>query len=111
VDRWYLWHNLSEAAEQAVSQSSHCLRALVPETSEPEPESVQGEAPSGSLWPTGHRFADHARAQHAAVRALLEAGHSLRSVQWQLSMGGHTVKRFADASKSEDRLWFNSVGP
>ncbi|MEW2306245.1 transposase [Streptomyces sp. NPDC006655] len=102
ADRWHLWHNLSDAAERAVSQHRHCLRALVPETPEPEPESVQGEAPSGSPWPTGHRFADRTRARHAAVHALLEAGHSLRSVQRQLGMAWHTVKRFADASKPED---------
>ena len=58
--------------------------------------------PSDSPWPTGHRFADRTRARHATVHALLEAGHSLRSVQRQLGMAWHSVKRFADAAKPED---------
>ncbi|MGW3360959.1 ISL3 family transposase [Streptomyces bungoensis] len=102
ADRWHLWHNLSEAAERAVAQHRRCLRALVPAASEPEPEPAPEEEPSGSPWPTGHRFADRTRARHAAVHALLEAGHSLRSVQRQLGMAWHTVKRFADAAKPED---------
>ncbi|MEW2418404.1 hypothetical protein AB0953_32645 [Streptomyces sp. NPDC046866] len=57
---------------------------------------------SGTPWPTGHRFADRTRARHATVHALLEAGHSLRSVQRQLGMAWHTVKRFCDAEKPED---------
>ncbi|MGV9503847.1 ISL3 family transposase [Streptomyces sp. NPDC003642] len=102
ADRWHLWHNLSEAAERAVAQHRRCLRALVSEAPQPESESVPEEELSGSPWPTGHRFADRTRARHAAVHALLEAGHSLRSVQRQLGMAWHTVKRFADAAKPED---------
>ncbi|MFE4801989.1 transposase [Streptomyces sp. NPDC056708] len=102
ADRWHLWHNLSEAAERAVVQHRQCLRALVPATSVSGPESAPQEEPSGSPWPTGHRFADRTRARHAAVHALLQAGHSLRSVQRQLGMAWHTVKRFADASTPED---------
>ncbi|MFB7168157.1 ISL3 family transposase [Streptomyces sp. NPDC056242] len=102
ADRWHLWHNLSEAAERAVAQHRRCLRALVPAAPEPEPEPAPEEEPLGSPWPTGHRFADRTRSRHAAVHALLEAGHSLRSVQRQLGMAWHTVKRFADATKPED---------
>ncbi|WP_455569141.1 ISL3 family transposase [Streptomyces hydrogenans] len=102
ADRWHLWHNLSEAAERAVAQHRRCLRALLPAAPEPEPEPAPGEEPSGSPWPTGHRFADRTRARHASVHALLEAGHSMRSVQRQLGMAWHTVKRFADAAKPED---------
>ncbi|MGW1710612.1 ISL3 family transposase [Streptomyces sp. NPDC002206] len=102
ADRWHLWHNLSEAAERAVAQHRRCLRALVPAAPEPEPEPAPEEEPSGSPWPTGHRFADRTRSRHASVHALLEAGHSLRSVQRQLGMAWHTVKRFSDAAKPED---------
>jgi transposase len=102
ADRWHLWHNLSEAAERAVARHRRCLRSLVPAAPEPEPEPAPEEEPSGSPWPTGHRFADRTRSQHASVHALLEAGHSLRSVQRQLGMAWHTVKRFAEASKPED---------
>ncbi|MFC9280645.1 ISL3 family transposase [Streptomyces collinus] len=102
ADRWHLWHNLSEAAERAVAQHRRCLRALVPAAPEPQPVPAPEEEPSGSPWPTGHRFADRTRARHASVHALLEAGHSLRSVQRQLGMAWHTVKRFADAAKPED---------
>ncbi|MFE3158494.1 ISL3 family transposase [Streptomyces sp. NPDC059221] len=102
ADRWHLWHNLSEAAERAVAQHRHCLRVLVPATPRTEREPAPEEGPSGSPWPTGHRFADRTRSQHASVHALLEAGHSLRSVQRQLGMAWHTVKRLADAAKPED---------
>ncbi|MET8646151.1 ISL3 family transposase [Streptomyces sp. NPDC004675] len=102
ADRWHLWHNLSEAAERAVAQHRHCLRVLVPATPEPEPEPAPEEESSGSPWPTGHRFADRTRARHAAVHALLEAGHSRRSIQRQLGMTSRTVKQLADAARPEE---------
>ncbi|WP_443044143.1 ISL3 family transposase [Streptomyces sp. NBC_00353] len=102
ADRWHLWHNLSEAAERAVAQHRHCLRALVPAAAESEPESAQEAEQSGSPWPTGHRFADRTRSRHAAVHALLEAGHSHRSIQRQLGMTWRTVKQLADAARPEE---------
>jgi transposase len=103
ADRWHLWRNLSEAAERAVAQHRRCLRALVP-APEPEPEPAPEEELPGSPWPTGHRFADRTRARHAAVHALLEAGHSRRSIQRQLGMTWRTVKRLADAAAPEELL-------
>ncbi|WP_203237075.1 ISL3 family transposase [Streptomyces gilvosporeus] len=100
ADRWHLWHNLSEAAERSVSQHRRCLRVLTPAA--PEPEAVPAADPSGSPWPRGHRFADRTRARHAAVHALLKAGHSQRSVQRQLGMTWRTVKQFADAATPEE---------
>ncbi|MFG2425337.1 ISL3 family transposase [Streptomyces sp. NPDC048448] len=102
ADRWHLWHNLSEAAERSVAQHRRCLHILTPAPAQPEPETTPAPDPSAPPWPTGHRFADRTRARHAAVHALLEAGHSLRSVQRQLGMAWHTVKRFADAAEPED---------
>ncbi|NEB74320.1 hypothetical protein G3I40_03585 [Streptomyces sp. SID14478] len=102
ADRWHLWHNLSEAAERSVAQHRLCLRVLTPAPAQPEPETTAAPDPSTSPWPTGHRFADRTRGRHAAVHALLEAGHSRRSVQRQRGMAWHTVKRFADAAKPED---------
>ncbi|MFJ1936843.1 hypothetical protein ACIOGZ_29815 [Kitasatospora sp. NPDC088160] len=51
---------------------------------------------------TGFRFADRTRARHAAVHALLAAGHSRRAVQRQLGMTWRTVKALADAVTPED---------
>ncbi|MET8628707.1 hypothetical protein ABZW30_34035 [Kitasatospora sp. NPDC004669] len=50
----------------------------------------------------GFRFADRTRARHAAVHALLAAGHSKRAVQRQLGMTYRTVKALADVSNPED---------
>ncbi|WP_371605874.1 MULTISPECIES: ISL3 family transposase [unclassified Streptomyces] len=103
ADRWHLWHNLSEAAERSIAQHRQCLRVLVPETPEPtEAETDPTEEPSGSPWPTGHRFADRTRTVHATVHALVEAGHSHRAIQRQLGMTSRTVKRYADAARPED---------
>ncbi|QLJ02760.1 transposase [Streptomyces sp. NEAU-sy36] len=100
ADRWHLWRNLSEAAARAVARHRRCLRALAPAASESEPEPAPEEEPSGSPWPTGHRFADRTRARHAAVHALLEAGHNLPSVQRRLRHGlahRQTVRRRREA--------------
>ncbi|MET7548427.1 ISL3 family transposase [Streptomyces sp. NPDC005479] len=102
ADRWHLWHNLSDATERSVAQHRHCLRVLVPATPEAESEPAPAADPSGSPWPRGHRFADRTRARHAAVRTLLEAGHSRRSIQRQLGMTYRTVKQLADAQTPEE---------
>ncbi|MET7370878.1 ISL3 family transposase [Streptomyces sp. NPDC005566] len=103
ADRWHLWHNLSEAAERSIAQHRQCLRVLIPETPElSETEADPTEEPSGSPWPTGHRFADRTRTTHATVHALVEAGHSRRAIQRQLGMTSRTVKRYADAGRPED---------
>ncbi|MFI2765387.1 ISL3 family transposase [Streptomyces echinatus] len=102
ADRWHLWHNLSEAAERSVAQHRRCLRVLVPTAPEAEPEPAPAEGADGSPWPRGHRFADRTRTRHAAVHALLEAGHSRRSIERQLGMTYRTVKQFADAATPEE---------
>ncbi|MEU8546239.1 ISL3 family transposase [Streptomyces roseoverticillatus] len=95
ADRWHLWHNLGQAVERCVSQHRTCLRAAPPAAG-PSQEPAAQETPT-SPWPTGHRFADRVRARHAKVHALLEAGHSRRSIQRQLRMTYRTVKQLADA--------------
>ncbi|WP_438302324.1 hypothetical protein ACSHXN_00130 [Streptomyces sp. HUAS TT11] len=60
------------------------------------------KTPSGSPWPTGHRFADRTRASHAAVHALHATGHSRRAIQRQLGMTYRTVKILADATVPEE---------
>ncbi|GAA4989936.1 hypothetical protein GCM10023205_71470 [Yinghuangia aomiensis] len=100
ADRWHLWHNLSEATERAAHR--RCLQVLVSGSSAPEAGPDLAEPASGSPWPTGHRFADRIRDRHAAVHALLEAGHSKRSIQRQLGMGSTTVQRLAGAAAPED---------
>lgn len=61
-----------------------------------------GSRPSGSPWPTGHRFADRTRAKHATVHELLATGLSRRAIGRQLRMTSRTVKLFADAATPED---------
>ncbi|MEV7084396.1 hypothetical protein AB0O07_00595 [Streptomyces sp. NPDC093085] len=69
---------------------------------EPDPEPETEEDPSGSPWPSGHRFADRTRARHADVHVLLKAWHSRRSVQRQLGMTSRAVKQFADVARPEE---------
>lgn len=89
ADRWHLWHNLSEAAERCVADHRGCLRGTAPEPPRQVKEPEEPADPTGSPWPTGHRFADRTRANHAAVHALLAAGHSRRAIQRQLGMTFH----------------------
>ena len=102
ADRWHLWHNLSEAADRAVARHRQCLRVLVPE---PVEEGVDEPTPSeeapASPWKSD-RFANRIRARHATVHAMLEAGHSRRSIGRQLHMTHRTVKSLADAARPED---------
>ncbi|MCX4851666.1 hypothetical protein [Streptomyces sp. NBC_00893] len=102
ADRWHLWHNLSEAAERSVAQHRLCLHVLSPAAPQSVHEAVPAADPSASPWPRGHQFADRTRARHAAVQALLKAGHSRRSVQRQLGMTYRTVKQLADAAIPEE---------
>ncbi|MET9586896.1 ISL3 family transposase [Streptomyces sp. NPDC006539] len=102
ADRWHLWYSLSEAAERSVAQHRRCLHVLTPAASEPQPATVPAVDPSTSPWPRGHRFADRTRSRHAAVHALLKAGHSQRSIQRQLGMTWRTVKQFAEVATPEE---------
>ncbi|WP_243879223.1 ISL3 family transposase [Streptomyces sp. KS 21] len=74
ADRWHLWHNPSEAAERCVADHRGCLRVLAPDPAQPAPEPDEVPDPTGSPWPTGHRFADRTRAKHATVHELLAPG-------------------------------------
>ncbi len=102
ADRWHLWNNLGEAAERAVARHRQCLRVLVPEpvgkkAEEPTPPEETPDSP----W-RSQRFANRIRARHATVHAMLEAGHSRRSIGRQLHMTRCSVKSLADAAKPED---------
>ncbi len=101
ADRWHLWNNLGEAAEQAVARHRQCLRVLVPEPVEESDEATPPEGPPPSPWKSD-RFANRIRSRHATVHALLEAGHSRRSIGRQLRMTHRTVKSLADAARPED---------
>ncbi|WSD30381.1 ISL3 family transposase [Streptomyces sp. NBC_01744] len=102
ADRWHLWNNLGDAAERAVARHRQCLRVLVPEPAgEEDDEPAPPEETPVSPWQS-HRFANRIRARHATVHALLEAGHSRRSIGRRLHMTHRTVKSLADAVKPEE---------
>ncbi|MEV4997047.1 ISL3 family transposase [Streptomyces niveus] len=102
ADRWHLWHNLGDAADRAVARHRQCLRVLVPNTvGDEDNEPMPSEEVPDSPWKSD-RFANRIRARHATVHALLEAGHSRRSIGRQLHMTHRTVKSLADAVKPED---------
>ncbi|MFH8701614.1 ISL3 family transposase [Streptomyces chartreusis] len=99
ADRWHLWHNLGEAAEKCVYRHRSCLRPVPAPPDEP----LKGTPPTASSpWPTGHRFAERTRAKHATIHALLDAGHSKRSVARQLGMTLNTILRFSRATTPEE---------
>lgn len=95
ADRWHLWNNLGQAAERAVARHRQCLRVLLPEPAgKKDNEPASPEERPASPWKSD-RFANRIRARHATVHALLEAGHSRRSIGRQLHMTHRTVKSLA----------------
>ncbi|MYQ95648.1 ISL3 family transposase [Streptomyces sp. SID4946] len=99
ADRWHLWHNLGEAAEKCIYQHRDCLRRAPAPPDEPPKET---DPTTSSPWQTGHRFAERTRAKHATIHALLDAGHSKRSVARQLGMTLNTVMRLSRATAPEE---------
>ncbi|MFD9225541.1 transposase [Streptomyces sp. NPDC060064] len=99
ADRWHLWNNLGEATEKCVYQHRGCLRPTPAPPGEPPEET---KLAASSPWPTGHRFAERTRAKHATIHALLDAGHSKRSVARQLGMTLNTILRFSRATTPEE---------
>ncbi|QES52094.1 ISL3 family transposase [Streptomyces venezuelae] len=101
ADRWHLWHNLGEASERAVARHRQCLRVLVPDPVAKADEPAPPEEKTDSPW-RSERFANRVRARHATVHAMLEAGHSRRSIGRQLQMTHRTVKSLADVARPDD---------
>ncbi|MER5669595.1 transposase, partial [Streptomyces mirabilis] len=105
ADKWHVWHNLGEAVERLVSRHRALLRDLVePEPSpEPEAEPATADAEPPEPYPQG-RFLDRLRDTHAAVRAQVEQGLSLREVARRLGLGRNTVRKYARAATPEAML-------
>ncbi|MFJ3880838.1 ISL3 family transposase [Streptomyces sp. NPDC090077] len=96
ADKWHVWHNLGEAVERLVSHHRLLLRDLVEPGPSPEPEAgpvptSAGQEPS-EPYPAG-KFLDRLRDTHAAVRAQVEQGLSLREVARRLGLGRNTVRK------------------
>ncbi|MGY0071029.1 transposase [Streptomyces sp. QTS137] len=72
-----------------------------PDPAQPAAEPEKFEDPSGSLWPTGRRFADRTRAKHATVHELPAARLGRRAVGRRLGMTSRTVEPFVDAAAPE----------
>ncbi|NED80439.1 transposase [Streptomyces sp. SID11233] len=101
ADRWHLWHNLREVAERAVARHRQRLHVLVPDREGKAEPPAPPEEKADSPW-RSERFASRVRGRHATVHALLEAGHSRRSIGRQLNMTHRTVKSLAAAVRPED---------
>jgi hypothetical protein len=96
ADRFHLWQNLGKAVERVVACHRGCLRAAVPEPTQPT-----ASPPPDQEQPVG-RFAERARRHHALVHDLLAQGHALRAIARQLGWGFHTVQRYARAQTWQD---------
>ncbi|MET8699859.1 ISL3 family transposase [Kitasatospora sp. NPDC004723] len=116
ADKWHVWHNLGEAVERLVSRHRALLRDLVEPQSpelEPEPEppdpspvatgAATGDGASPEPYPQG-KFLDRLRDTHAAVRAQVEQGLSLREIARRLGLGRNTVRKYARAASPEAML-------
>lgn len=109
ADKWHLWHNLREAVERLVSHHRALLRDLVEPEPEPEPASEPEPAPAPAddgppvPYPEG-KFLDRLRDTHAAVRAQVAQGHSLREIARRLGLGRNTVRKYARAATPEVML-------
>ncbi|WP_307659262.1 ISL3 family transposase [Streptomyces sp. V1I1] len=107
ADKWHVWHNLGEAVERLVSRHRALLRDLVePEPvpeSQPEPEPAPVREKPPEPYPPG-KFLDRLRDTHAAVRAQVEQGLSLREVARRLGLGRNTVRKYARAATPEAML-------
>jgi hypothetical protein len=90
---------LGEAAEKCAYRHRGCLRPIPAPPDEPQEGTP---STSSSPWPTGHRFAERTRVKHATIHALLDAGHSKRSVARQLGMTLNTILRFSRATNPEE---------
>ncbi|MFE5828329.1 transposase family protein [Streptomyces erythrochromogenes] len=104
-DKWHVWHNLGEAVERPVSHHRVLLHSLVEPEPSPEPEPVPvsvGREPS-EPYPAG-KFLDRLRGTHAAVRAQVEQGLSLREAARHLGLGRNTVRKYARAASPEAML-------
>ncbi|MFD5423943.1 hypothetical protein [Streptomyces sp. NPDC127084] len=86
---------MSAPAEKCVHRHRGCLRPMPARQEEPQ---EKAEPTALSPWPTGHRFAERTRAEHATIHALLAAGHSKRSVARQLGMTLNTILRSSRAA-------------
>ncbi|MET8543924.1 ISL3 family transposase [Kitasatospora sp. NPDC004799] len=117
ADKWHVWHNLGEAVERLVSRHRALLRDLVEPAPAPAPERPAPEAPelapltelvedgedTPEPYPQG-KFLDRLRDTHAAVRAQVEQGLSLREIARRLGLGRNTVRKYARAASPEAML-------
>lgn len=120
ADRWHLWHNLGEYVEKAVAAHRGCLTrpASVPGYGSAIPVSpgAPGQPAAGQATaraePEGlrdvcgreRRLVARTRDRHAAVHALLAAGHSQRAAAGILGLSRNTVNRFAAAASADELL-------
>lgn len=92
----------ARVGERVAGDATTLLRVLAPEPVEEGPaEPALSVVNPASPWKSD-RFANRVRSRHATVHAMLEAGHSRRSIGRQLHMTHRTVKSLADAARPED---------
>ncbi|MFJ2189444.1 ISL3 family transposase [Kitasatospora sp. NPDC087861] len=118
ADKWHVWRNLGEAVERLVSRHRALLRDLAEPAPAPAPASEPPEPVARELAPTEiveagedtpepypqGKFLDRLRDTHAAVRAQVEQGVSLREIARRLGLGRNTVRKYARAASPEAML-------
>ncbi|KJF19109.1 Transposase (plasmid) [Rhodococcus sp. AD45] len=110
VDRWHLWHNLSEAGEKTVAAHHHCLKKepkLEPEPSIERTASEQLRTAAEQVHATRQEssiLAARTKHRFEAVTTLKNEGMGIRMIVRQLGLARETVRRFYYASSVDELL-------
>ncbi|MBT8224685.1 MAG: helix-turn-helix domain-containing protein, partial [Dactylosporangium sp.] len=104
ADRFHLWHNLAEHADQTVAAHHQCLRELP--AAPPPPPAAQNptDAVADGQPADDGRLADRTRRRHQQIQELLDQGKGIMTIARQTGLARQTIRRFARTTDVEQLL-------